>query len=115
MEATTIDPKSTPSGEGCEECTHEKGWWLHLRRCALCGHVGCCDSSPKQHAMHHAKAMGHPVITSFEPGEDWFYDYQRQEYIDGPALAPPHAHPASQSVPGPDGRVPPDWQRRLHP
>ena len=114
MEATTIDPKSTPSGEGCKECTQENGWWLHLRRCAHCGHIGCCDSSPKQHATHHAETMKHPVIASFEPGEDWFYDYNRQEYIDGPALAPPRAHPSSQSVPGPDGRVPADWQRRLH-
>ncbi|MGW5065751.1 amino acid permease, partial [Streptomyces cyaneofuscatus] len=22
------------------------GWWFHLRRCAACGRVGCCDSSP---------------------------------------------------------------------
>ena len=39
-----------------------------------CGHIGCCDNSPGQHATAHAEATGHPLITSFEPGEDWFYD-----------------------------------------
>jgi hypothetical protein len=32
----------------------------------------------------------------------------------GPALAPPTHHPLSQPVPDPVGRVPPDWQLRLH-
>jgi len=26
------------------------------------------------HASKHAAATGHPVITSFEPGEDWFFE-----------------------------------------
>src|SRR5207249_10874412 len=39
-----------PSGTGCVECLAEGGWWFHLRRCAECGHIGCCDSSPSQHA-----------------------------------------------------------------
>ena len=42
-----------PSGPGCAECTAVEGWWVHLRRCAACGHVGCCDSSPAQHASAH--------------------------------------------------------------
>lgn len=41
-----IDPKIPPSGPGCVECTQTQGWWVHLRRCAQCGHIGCCDSSP---------------------------------------------------------------------
>ncbi len=59
------------------EClASSSGWWLHLRRCAECGHIGCCDSSPSQHASKHAATTGHSIITSFEPGEDWFYDYE---------------------------------------
>jgi hypothetical protein len=54
------------------------------------------------------------VIRSFEPGEDWFWDYDTEEFLDGPALAPPEHHPMSQPVPGPAGKVPPDWQLRLH-
>jgi hypothetical protein len=71
-----INPASKPSGDGCVEClASPKDWWFHLRRCAECGHIGCCDSSPSQHASKHAAATGHPIIASFEPGEDWFYDY----------------------------------------
>ena len=74
-----INPASKPSGDGCVEClASPKGWWFHLRRCAECGHIGCCDSSPSQHASKHAAATGHPIIASFEPGEDWFYDYEKQ-------------------------------------
>jgi hypothetical protein len=90
------------------------GWWFHLRRCAHCGHIGCCDSSPSQHASHHAADAGHPVVRSFEPDEDWFWSYATEEYADGPVLAPPDHHPLAQPVPGPAGRVPRDWQRHLH-
>jgi len=42
-----IDALAKPSGTGCVECLAATGdWWLHLRRCAECGHIGCCDSSP---------------------------------------------------------------------
>ena len=115
MSQTDIDPTIPPSGDGCAECTAAEGWWLHLRRCAACGHVGCCDNSPEQHATRHAEATGHPVIQSFEPGEDWFYDYRSGDFVDGPELAAPGSHPISQPVPGPEGAVPPDWQSRLNP
>ena len=36
-----------------------------------CGHVGCCDNSPGRHATKHFQTVHHPVIQSFEPGEDW--------------------------------------------
>ena len=102
-----IDPKSKPSGTGCVECLASNGWWLHLRRCAECGHIGCCDTSPSQHATKHSEQSGHPVIASFEPGEQWFYDYRTEEFIEGPSLAAPHSHPLGQPVPGPADRVPP--------
>jgi hypothetical protein len=109
-----IAPDAPPSGSGCVECDAAGGWWVHLRRCAQCGHIGCCDSSPAQHASSHAKTTGHPVVQSFEPGEDWFWDYTAEEYVDGPELAPPDAHPVDQSAPGPADRVPPDWQRHIN-
>ena len=115
IEPGDIDETVAPSGAGCEECTATGEWWLHLRRCAGCGHIGCCDNSPNQHATKHAEATGHQVITSFEPGEDWFYDYRSNEFFDGPPLAAPDAHPLDQGVPGPPGRVPSDWQMKLNP
>jgi uncharacterized UBP type Zn finger protein len=63
----------------CEECKEDgKDAWAHLRMCLTCGHVGCCDSSPHQHASEHFKKTDHPVMRSVEPGEDW-----RWCYIDG--------------------------------
>lgn len=114
--ADDIDPTAVPSGNGCAECLAgtEPGWWLHLRRCAACGHVGCCDSSPSQHASAHAKSSGHQVMQSFEPGEDWFYDFRTGSFSFGPQLAEPRSHPDDQSVPAPAERIPPDWQRYLH-
>jgi hypothetical protein len=109
-----IDPSAPPSGTGCADCETTGGWWLHLRRCAACGHVGCCDSSPSQHASAHAAASGHRLVQSFEPDEDWFWDYQSEDYGSGPELAAPTAHPSGQPVPGPAGRVPADWMRHLH-
>ena len=86
-----IDPAVAPSGSGCVECLASDGWWFHLRRCAQCGHVGCCDSSPSQHASQHAADAGHPVVQSYEPGEDWFWDYTERELRDRPDIgsAPP--------------------------
>jgi hypothetical protein len=109
-----LDPTVPPSGTGCVECDAAGGWWVHLRRCAQCGHIGCCDSSPAQHASAHARSSGHPIVQSFEPGEDWFWDYESKDYYDGPPLAEPTSHPADQPVPGPRERVPDDWQRRIH-
>ena len=111
--SSEFDPSVPPSGDGCAECLAGDGWWFHLRRCALCGHIGCCDSSPSQHASRHARESGHPVIQSFEPEEDWFWNYATERFTDGPPLAPPEHHPLDQTVPGPAGRVPPDWQERL--
>jgi len=67
-----VDPL-TP--QGCAECLASGDRWVHLRLCLTCGHVGCCDSSPNRHATAHYKETGHPVIRSFEPGEDWRWCY----------------------------------------
>ncbi len=108
-----IDPTAAPSGTGCAECEATSSWWLHLRRCTACGHIGCCDSSLGRHATAHAQASGHRYIQSFEPGEDWWWDFQTEVMLEGPALAAPTSRPADQSAPGPADRVPGDWQRRL--
>ncbi len=110
----SINPDIPPSGTGCVECLESGGWWMKLRRCASCGHVGCCDSSPSQHASAHAQTEGHTVVQSFEPEEDWFWNYDEEGYMDGPRLADPTHHPLDQPTPGPADWVPENWQELLH-
>jgi hypothetical protein len=109
-----VRPEVAPSGTRCVECDEVGGWWMHLRRCAECAHVGCCDSSPAQHATAHFRETGHPVVQSFEPGEDWGWDYAREARVRLPPLAPPTSRPEDQPSPGPADRVPPDWRSHLH-
>lgn len=64
-----------PAGRACEECVKIGARWVHLRTCQTCGVTLCCDNSPNRHATAHARATGHPVIASAEPGERWLYCY----------------------------------------
>jgi hypothetical protein len=64
----------TPGANGCEDCLAIGGTWVHLRMCMSCGHVG----SPNRHATAHFKAGGHPIIQSYEPGEDWWWCFADQ-------------------------------------
>jgi len=91
--ASAVDPAAPPSGTGCAECDEAGGWWVHLRRCATCGHVGCCDSSPAQHATAHFQETSHPVIRSFEPAESWFWCYLDDAGFEMPGApdAPSHS------------------------
>ena len=69
------------SAEGCSDCLAIGSTWVHLRECLTCGHVACCDSSPNRHATAHAEGSGHPIIRSFEPGEDWRWCYPDQALV----------------------------------
>jgi uncharacterized UBP type Zn finger protein len=71
-----------PSADGCEDCLKIGGQWVHLRLCETCGHVGCCDSSPNRHASKHFATSGHPIVKSFEPGEDWGYCFVDDEFYE---------------------------------
>ena len=63
----------TPSADGCEEYLKMGDTWVHLRECLICGHLGCCDSSKNKHVTKHFRATKHPIVRSFEPGENWRY------------------------------------------
>lgn len=78
-DARDRDP-NTP--DGCEECLASGDGWFHLRLCLECGHVGCCDQSKNKHATKHYRATAHPVIRSFQPGEQWRYCYPDDLFID---------------------------------
>ncbi len=86
----TVHLDVTPSSDvGCSECLKTGDRWMHLRLCLECGQVGCCDSSPNKHASKHAAADHHPVVASFEPGEDWCWCYEDQLAFELEGYAPP--------------------------
>jgi uncharacterized UBP type Zn finger protein len=74
LDQIKVDPAD--SVEGCEECLKSGDSWVHLRQCLSCGKVGCCDSSPNQHASRHAAETSHPIIRSAQPGEDWCWCFE---------------------------------------
>ncbi len=83
-----------PSGDGCEDCLKMGGHWVHLRMCMECGHIGCCDSSPHRHATAHFRAdNSHPLIRSYEPGEEWWYCYVDDVMFEVDGDEPSPAHP----------------------
>ena len=83
-----------PSSEGCEDCLRTGGRWVHLRMCTRCGHVGCCDSSPNRHATaHRHDHPDHPLIRSYEPGEDWWWCYPDSLFFDVDGAPPAPSHP----------------------
>ena len=72
---------ATAGSDGCEACLAIGGWWVHLRLCLTCGHVGCCDQSPNRHARAHFHTTGHPVVRSHEPGETWRWCWVDETFV----------------------------------
>ncbi|CAL9556145.1 UBP-type zinc finger domain-containing protein [Streptomyces sp. enrichment culture] len=69
-------PEPGPLTDTCPECRAAGTHPVQLRLCLTCGHVGCCDSSQGRHATAHYKESGHPVMRTFEPGEDWRWCFE---------------------------------------
>ena len=109
-----VDPAVPPSGTGCAECDADGGWWVHLRRCATCRSTPRGRTSPAQHATAHFQETGHRLMRSFEPGEDWYWDYETSQVLEGPHLAAPLSRPPDQGSPAPADRVPSDWTSLIH-
>lgn len=78
----------TPGSLGCQECLETGDWWVHLRLCRTCGHVGCCDDSPNRHAWKHFGATQHPVIEGYDPPEGWGWCYLDEIFVRLPDRTP---------------------------
>ncbi|MFJ8580655.1 UBP-type zinc finger domain-containing protein [Micromonospora sp. NPDC093277] len=76
-EAGDAEPLATTECPGCVAAGSTD--WVHLRSCLSCGQVGCCDSSPNQHATRHFEETGHPVMRSVQPGESWRWCFVDEE------------------------------------
>jgi uncharacterized UBP type Zn finger protein len=83
----------TPSSDGCEDCLKIGSTWVNLRLCMSCGHVGCCDSSPNRHATAHFLSTSHPLIRSYEPGQDWWWCYDDEVGFEVEGAPPAPSHP----------------------
>jgi len=86
LAATDFPPPRTP--DGCEDCLAEGTQWVQLRECRTCGHVGCCDSSPRKHATAHFRQTQHPVARSIMAGDTWAWCYVHSAYGDVRAATP---------------------------
>ena len=110
-----IDPTVPPSGPGCVECEAVRrvvgapAAVRPVRTRRLLRHLSDPARDPAP-----LRETGHPVVQSFEPGEDWFWDYVLDAVASGPRLADPQHHPVAQDVPGPEDRVPEDWQKYVN-
>ena len=80
---------------GCPHCTE----YLAQMRVTV-----AATTRPASTPAPTTATTGHLIVRSFEPGEDWFFNYVTGEFFDGPSLAAPASHPASQPVPGPAGQ-----------
>ena len=61
-------PTNVPDGERgalafCEECLGEDESVI-LRICLSCGHVGCAEGSPDDHAAEHYAETDHPIAAA---------------------------------------------------
>jgi hypothetical protein len=84
--------------DGCVDGLAAGTPWFHLRICLVCGHVGCCDSSPSRHSTAHAHESGHPIVRSIQPDEDWSWCY-----LDELAMVIPEVHGQPRLPPSPLG------------
>lgn len=82
-----------PDNTGCGDCIAIGARWVHLRRCTECGHVGCCDNSPNKHATAHFRGDHHPIVQSYEPGEDWYWCYVDDLFFEVDGEPPSPSHP----------------------
>jgi hypothetical protein len=85
--------EAPPLADGCVECLQIGGTWVHLRRCVECGHIGCCNNSPNKHATAHFNETSHPMVQSFEPGEEWYWCYEHDLGFELEGENPSPSHP----------------------
>ncbi|MCW2549811.1 MAG: zinc finger, UBP-type [Mycobacterium sp.] len=75
LETIAVPPAPADPPAACKECLLEGTKWVELRRCLVCGHTGCCESSPRRHADAHFAASGHAVIANQSGGQPWGWCY----------------------------------------
>ena len=109
-----IDPSVPPSGTGCVECdAHAAAGGSTCGAAPRAATSAAATRSPSQHATAHAAATGHRVMQSFEPGEDWFWDYDDRRRTRRARARAPDRPPRRPARARPGGRVPDDWMQHI--
>jgi uncharacterized UBP type Zn finger protein len=59
----------------CEDCLTDQVDEVTVRVCLTCGHVGCAEASPSDHAAAHYAETDHPIAAAVAPGgaSRWCY------------------------------------------
>ncbi len=78
-EATDITNDARGEFAFCEECLAYGTNRLILRICLNCGHVGCAEGSPSDHAAEHYAETDHPVAAAVgsASASRWCYPDER--------------------------------------
>jgi uncharacterized UBP type Zn finger protein len=78
-ESRNIRPGEQGNLAFCEECLAYGADSVILRICISCGHVGCAEGSPSNHAAEHYAETDHPIAASVgrQPGSRWSYPDER--------------------------------------
>ena len=82
-----------PSGNGCVECLltgRALGAPPPLHRVRA---HRLLRPSPGKHATAHFHEIAHPIIQSYEPGEDWYYCYVDDLAFEIAGEGPSPSHP----------------------
>ena len=62
----------------CEECLAYDAENVRLRICLSCGHVGCAEGSPSDHAAAHYAETDHPIAAAIgSSAPRWSYPDER--------------------------------------
>ena len=102
-----IDPSLPPSGPGSSNASRPMAGGS-IRGAAPPVGISAVAIRPFAHTKAHTVETGHTIVASFEPNEQWFYDYDTDSTSPGRRDAAGH-HRLDQPTPGPAGRVPRDW------
>ncbi len=69
-------------------------------------------SDAARHPAH--VETGHPVVQSFEPGEDWFWDYVLETPSPDLGSPTPSTTPSPRTSPAPRTGFREDWQKYVN-
>lgn len=72
----------------CEECLAYGAQSVRLRICLRCGHVGCAEGSPSDHAAEHYAETDHPIAVAIGSQLASLWSYPTSDRSEPPADKP---------------------------